>query len=1011
MGTATSSAWKSWCGRLLMVAWLSAGSGCGNPADISGEQELVSVQQAAATVYEAESATLSGGAVVATDHTGYSGTGFVGGFIDSNKGNAAAQFTITASAAGTYDVVLRYANGTGSAQTLSLYVDGTKVGQISLAATTNWDSWATRTDTRSLTAGTHTLRYKFDTTDSGNVNLDNISVSAQTTPPPSGSGPLYEAESAALSGGAVVATDHTGYSGTGFVGGFTDSNKGNAAAQFTITASAAGTYDVALRYANGTGVAQTLSLYVDGTKVGQISLAATTNWDSWATRTDTRSLTAGTHTLRYKFDTTDSGNVNLDSITLSDPIVPPPAPPPPPAGSGFVYEAEDQFLSGGVAKESAYLRNFSAPGARVIFTVNMASATSTTVGLRYLNASASNKTLNVYVNGLYALTTTLPSTGSTTWSGKTETLSLRRGLNTLSYQYDSGNTGGVLVDALTVVNGQALTARGATLPYQELEAEAGTTNAQVLTANRSPGTIEAESSGRRAVKLTQTGHYVQWTAPQTANSLVIRYSMPDAAAGGGINATLSLYVNGTKTQTLSLTSRYAWVYGGYPYGDSPSYPHKPNEWDPGAHRFYDESRFLLSSIPAGATVKLQKDSGDTAASYTIDLINLEQVDAAPAMPANFVSITDFGAIANDTGDDVQALRNAITSAKSSGKGVWIPSGTFRLSDRVNVDNIQVRGAGPWYTVLQGVGGKGGFYGTGSNVKVLDLAFFNDSVQRNDSADHAVFEGNFGTGSLIQNLWIEHAKVGFWLSPGTDGLYVVDGRIRDTFADGVNIYGGVKNTTISHFNARNTGDDAFAMWSDGSPNDNCTFRYDTAQNPNLANTFAVYNGKDNKVLDSVASDTLYGASAGVFLSNWFSALPFTGTTEVRRMTLNRTSGVSPPVDWDMPTGALFILATTQSITGQIVVDGVEINDSTYSGIKLAFGKGPSSSPPANNTYSISPVSISNVTITGAGSYGLEFYNVLGTGNFSSVTVTGASLGGLSNPNNKYTLVRGSGNSGW
>ncbi|WNG32611.1 hypothetical protein F0U61_02535 [Archangium violaceum] len=83
------------------------------------------------------------------------------------------------------------------------------------------------------------------------------------------------------------------------------------------------------------------------------------------------------------------------------------------------------------------------------------------------------------------------------------------------------------------------------------------------------------------------------------------------------------------------------------------------------------------------------------------------------------------------------------------------------------------------------------------------------------------------------------------------------------------------------------------------------------------------------------------------------------------------------------------------------------------IKLAFGNGPDAPtpPPANSSYAIGPVTLRNITIKGAGSYGLEFYNVLGTGNFSSITVTGAALGGLSNPNNKYTIIRGAGNSGW
>jgi uncharacterized protein YegP (UPF0339 family) len=1002
-----TTVWKTWGARIFVLSWLSAGSGCGSSEDLAAGEELLSERQAAASVYEAEAAALSGGAVIATDHPGYSGSGFVGGFTDGNKGNAAAQFTISASAAANYDVTLRYANGTGSAQTLSLYVDGAKVRQSSLGATANWDSWGTKTDTLTLSAGTHTLRYKFDTTDSGNVNLDSISLSAQATPPPAGSGPLYEAESAALSGGVVIATDHPGYSGTGFVGGFTDGNKGNAAAQFTVSASATANYDVALRYSNGSGVAQTLSLYVDGTKLTQLPLATTPNWDSWGTKTDTVSLSAGTHTLRYKYDTTDSGNVNLDSITVSDPITPPPPPPPPPPG--FVYEAEEQFFSGGVAKEGTYLRNFAATGARVIFTVNAESAAAHSVSLVYLNSSGTSKTLNIYVNGLFALKTTLANSGSTAWGAKTETLNLRRGLNTISYQYDNDNTGGVTIDALVIPNGKALASRGATLPYQELEAEAGTTNATVLNPNRTPGTVEAESSGRRAVKLTQTGHYVQWTAPQAANSLVVRYSMPDAPAGSGINATLGLYVNGTKIQTLDLTSRHAWIYGGYPYGNSPSTPSKPGEWDPGPHRFYDESQFLLPSIPAGATVKLQKDSGDTAAYYTIDLIDLEQVDAPLTMPANFVSITDFGAKAGDTGDDTQAIRNAIASAKSTGKaGVWIPSGVFRINDQVLLDNIHLRGAGPWYTRIQATNIGEHFKATGSNVKVVDLAYFGDIIERQDGPDRAAFEENFGTGSLIQNVWIEHAKVAYWIKPGTDGLYIVDGRVRNVYADGINLQAGIKNSMVSHVHARNTGDDSFAMWSTGSINENCTFRYDTVQTPNLANAYAIYNGRDNKLLDSVASDTHF-ASSGVMITDWFADLPFLGTTEVKRVTLNRTGG-EQKVNFNMDAGALILHGVRREISGHILVEDVEINDSTFSGIKISWGQGASTNPPVNN-YAISPVTLKNVTIKGAGTYGLETFNVPGTATCTNVTVTGAALGGLSNHNNRYTFNKVSGNSGW
>src|SRR5579872_1270844 len=80
---------------------------------------------AAGTTYEAENAALSGGAVVASDHAGYTGTGFVGGYTDTNKGTANTTFTVNASAAGNETVALRYADGNGSQMSLSLYINGT----------------------------------------------------------------------------------------------------------------------------------------------------------------------------------------------------------------------------------------------------------------------------------------------------------------------------------------------------------------------------------------------------------------------------------------------------------------------------------------------------------------------------------------------------------------------------------------------------------------------------------------------------------------------------------------------------------------------------------------------------------------------------------------------------------------------------------------------------------------------------------------------------------------------
>ena len=207
---------------------------------------------AATAVYEAENAALSGGAAVATDHPGYAGSGFVAGYTDANKGKARTSFAVTPGAAGRQTLALRYANGTGSAQTLSLYVNGSRVQQVALAATANWDSWTTAATTASLTAGANTVAYAFDTTDSGNVNLDDLAVTPVAATP---AGTL-EAESASLTGGTRVETDHAGYTGTGFVGGYTDGHKGAAATTFALTAATAGSAPLTLRYANGLGSAR-----------------------------------------------------------------------------------------------------------------------------------------------------------------------------------------------------------------------------------------------------------------------------------------------------------------------------------------------------------------------------------------------------------------------------------------------------------------------------------------------------------------------------------------------------------------------------------------------------------------------------------------------------------------------------------------------------------------------------------------------------------------------------------
>ncbi|MBP2326874.1 sugar lactone lactonase YvrE [Kibdelosporangium banguiense] len=127
----------------------------------------------------------------------------------------------------------------------------------------------------------------------------------------------FDAESAALSGGAKVNTDHTGYTGSGFVDGYGTTG---ATTRFAMNVATAGTYSAALRYSNGPNPSsgnKTVSLYVNGTKLRQSVLASTGDWETWATHTEMVPLKAGANTIAYKVDSGDVGHVNLDQLTVA----------------------------------------------------------------------------------------------------------------------------------------------------------------------------------------------------------------------------------------------------------------------------------------------------------------------------------------------------------------------------------------------------------------------------------------------------------------------------------------------------------------------------------------------------------------------------------------------------------------------------------------------------------------------------------------------------------------------
>src|SRR5260370_13219110 len=174
-----------------------------------------------------------------------------------------------------------------------------------------------------------------------------------------------------------------------------------------------------------------------------------------------------------------------------------------------------------------------------------------------------------------------------------------------------------------------VTGRGADLGFVEQEAENAVTNGTVIGPSTDAYTLAAQASGRSAVSLTP-GQHVEFTLPEPANAINVRYSIPDAPAGGGITAPLDVTVNGGDERAMTLTSQYAWLYNEYPFSNDPNAgPLHPDWWTtecgcvPSAttptpvfptpfrpNHFYDEQRlFLGRSYHAGDKVRLTVPAG------------------------------------------------------------------------------------------------------------------------------------------------------------------------------------------------------------------------------------------------------------------------------------------------------------------------------------------------------------------------------------------------------------------
>lgn len=425
---------------------------------------------------------------------------------------------------------------------------------------------------------------------------------------------------------------------------------------------------------------------------------------------------------------------------------------------------------------------------------------------------------------------------------------------------------------------------GAKLGYTTYEAEQGELKNGVVKnapSSEAEHATAREASGQAYVDLP-TNASVSFIAQADANAVTVRYTVPDGESGK-----VEVKVNNTVIGTLDLSSKSNWQY-------LDNYTYHPNDDikvhdTPAADRLarfqFDEVSQLFkdANINKGDTVTITNlDSTPVG----IDLVDLEKALDAIKQPANSVSITDFGAIANDGSDDYQAFMAAIESAKASKKSVYIPEGQFDFSRPISLyvpDGIKITGAGQWHTKLHFLnteaakyddkgyasGGGGITFEPGSkDIDLGNLSMDSNLNSRHDEkANYKGISGTLGTGSSIHDIKIEHFEAGVWIGDYsknkplnyTDGLTISNATIRNNFADGVNFAQGTSNSTVINSNIRGNGDDGLATWSSHHENTNAhvaennRFLNNTVELGWRAAGIGIFGGKGHEVANNLIKD--------------------------------------------------------------------------------------------------------------------------------------------------------------
>jgi hypothetical protein len=238
-----------------------------------------------------------------------------------------------------------------------------------------------------------------------------------------------------------------------------------------------------------------------------------------------------------------------------------------------------------------------------------------------------------------------------------------------------------------------------------------------------------------------------------------------------------------------------------------------------------------------------------------------------------VSITDFGAVADGTTDNIAAITKAIAAAKAKGVAVAVPAGTFAYSNLITLTGVKMFGVGDT-SILHALDWSREaifMYGNGSEVRQLKLT----GVQA--PARQAAWQTTritlFGaTNFVIDHVTIEgSAAAGIQTAQSASNGDISNCNITNTLSDSIHLTDKASYITLENNHIEYSGDDGIAVVSylyDGDYVSNITATDNVVLNNKNGRTMSVVGGKNvlyknNELEGNLGAACLYLAQEGSY----------------------------------------------------------------------------------------------------------------------------------------------------